>query len=250
MKRIVLTIGLLLLTVPAQAQIALRGTGKAGAATNGNNVTLTFDTTPNNPMTGDTVVICGGWSSSNGANPAAPTGGYTQLALEVTGTPTIKIGCWYKVMGGSPDTTVVGGGNGNSVDTTCYAAYVLRNVNATVSDATPTVGGPNSGAANPDPAAIVTTTANAWVIPYSISQVNDASITAPNTYINQINANGNDTNPSTCGMATKLVVAAGNEDPANWTNWGAGNNKSITLAIRLAASAVAPTQIGAFTVGP
>lgn len=213
--------------------IALRGTGKAGTATNGANVTLTFDVGGNAPQTGDVVILFGGWSSSNSnGNQGPSTGGYTQILKNITGVPLISVGCWYKVMGATPDTSVVCLGNGNSVDTTAYACYVLSGVDASVLDQTTTTNGPNSGAANPTPPAIVTQSNNAMVIVCSLSQVSDNSTTAPSNYINKIGANGNDTNPSTIGMATRLVSPAGTETPASWTTWSAGNNFSYTIAIK------------------
>jgi len=249
MKRAALLLFLLGCCVPTYGQITFRGTGKAGAANNGNNVTLTFDTGGNAPQTGDTVIVCGGWSSSNGANPGISTSGYNNIDLWTTDVPINKIGLWYKVMGATPDTTVVTLGSGNGVDTTGYAAYVLIGVDAAITDATTVRDTPGTGT-NPNPSPITTATNNALVIVCSNSQVNDASITAPSGYTNQVNANATDTNPGTIGMASINKATAGTETPATWTTWASGNNRSYTAAIKFAAGSTFRTQVGAFSVGP
>src|SRR3990167_5422020 len=168
--------------------IAIRGTNQAGSATNGGDVTLTFSTGAGAPLEGDVVVVFGGHGVTV-TTLAAPGTGYTQIGIHTGSAPIF--GAWYKVMGPTPDLSVVCSGGGNGSDGVAYCCWVFSGVDATILDQTTTTAGPTTST-NPDCASITTQTANAWVLAMAGSAVNDAAIVAPSGYSNGITDNGND----------------------------------------------------------
>src|SRR3990167_6697524 len=93
--------------------IAIRGTNQSGAATNGGDVTLTFSTGAGAPLEEEGGVVFGGHGVTV-TTLAAPGTGYTQIGIH-TGTAPI-CGAWYKVMGPTPDLSVVCSGGGHASD--------------------------------------------------------------------------------------------------------------------------------------
>jgi hypothetical protein len=219
--------------------IALRGTGKSGNATNGGDVTLTFDAGAGAPQTGDYVVVFGGHGTTvttllpPGA--AAPNDGtYTQVGIHTGSAPVF--GAWIKKMGATPDTQVVGSGGGNASDAVAYGAWVISGVDlSTPQDQTATTAGPTTST-NPNGASITTVTDNAWVLTMAGSVVNDGTPGTISGYTNQKNANATDTSPFTTSGMTKLVAAHGAEDPGAYSSWSSGAWYAITMALRPAAT--------------
>jgi len=201
------------------------GTNQTGTASNGGDVTLTFSTAP---IRGDVVYVWGGHgTNTNTIGPS--TAGYTAL-LSSTGS-ALKFGVWRKVMGATPDTTVVCQGGGNTADGVAYGSMVLRGVdNTTPEDATLTSA--TSTSTNPDSPSINVATAGAWVLSLAGSGVSDNAVTAPTNYINAVNANNADTSPITIGGANRANLSVGAEDPASWTAWTSGLWIAATVAVR------------------
>ena len=206
--------------------ISIVGTPQSGSAINGGNVTLTFDGTP---AQNDVVIVIGGSGTFRTPNPTAPGTGYTQIALDAS---TIYFGAWYKRLGASPDASVVCNGTGNVNDATSYVSYVLRGVDtSTALDATATTAGETTST-NPDAPSITTVTNGAWVIACAGSRINDASITAPSGYSNQVSATNTDAFSLSVSAATKEVTTAGAENPASFTTWSSAAWFAISNAIR------------------
>jgi hypothetical protein len=203
------------------------GGALAGAINNGGDVTLTF---PGGIAQDDVVVLVGG-HFARASTPIGPsTAGYTQRYLNTTTNPWF--GVWTKVMGASPDATVVGQGSGNAADSTAYACHVLRGVHTDILDQT--IAAANATSTNPDSPAVVTQTANAWVLSAAISIVNDGTITEPTNYVNKANANFNDTNAATIGIASREIASPASENPAAWTGWSSGAWWAVSVAIKAA----------------
>lgn len=215
--------------------ISLIGTPQSGSNTNGGDVTLTFDVAPSQ---NDVVVVFGGYETASAAI-GPSTAGYTNVVAQLTGTHGLSLD--YKVMGASPDTTVVCQGGGAAADAVVYVAYVLRGVDTgTVQDAAPTPTSASSGA--PDPLTITTVTDGAWVLAFAVSKVNDATPGTISGYSNHVSGNATDTNPYTAAGATKLVATAGAEDPGAWSSWASAGWRARTWAVRPAVLPTVTTQ--------
>jgi hypothetical protein len=197
------------------------------STTNGGNITLTF---PAGIAQGDVVILYGGHPFRSGAAIGPSTAGYTQIVLNNAAAP--GFGVWYKVMGSTPDTTVVGQGTGNALDATAYAAFILRGANtSSLFDQTTTTAGPTTST-NPDAPAITTQTNGAWVLDLAGSQVVDTSPGSVTGYSNANTASGNDSNDISIAGATKEVATAGTENPAAWSAWSSGAWFAVTVALK------------------
>lgn len=220
-----LTIALKPATAPEAPYLAFAG--QEADDINGVNVTITFTSTP---QEGDLVLVFGGHPHQAATNLGPSTAGYTAIATHTAAAP--NFGAWYKVMGSSPDTSVVCYGSGNALDGTAYACYVIRGADPdSPFDATATTAGPTTST-NPDPPSITTVTNNALVIAMSGSQVTDATPGTIASYHATISGTANDSNDITVGGAMRIKASFGTEDPGAWSTWSSGANYSITVAIR------------------
>lgn len=212
-----------------QAAITLvAGGALSAAANNGNDVTITF---PGGVLENDVVIMFGGHAFRSGSAIGPSTGGYTTEIDHNSEVPAL--GVWYKVMGATPDGDVVGQGTGNNADVTAYGIFILRGVDtASIFDQTTTTAGPTV-TANPNPPAIDTQTAGAWVIPIGAKEVFDNSIVAPSGYLNLVYNSKNDSNDYSTGGATLEIATPTTEDPPIFTSWAVTIAwYTVTLAIK------------------
>ena len=207
--------------------ITIVGTPQAGQAADAGDVTLVFDVAP---QENDVVVVFGG-PSIVGAS-AIVGGGYTAFTADGLQGNTRS---WYKVMGATPDTQVVGDGGADTRDGVAYIAYVLRGVDVTNVPDTTAIRNNASASSNPDPASITTVTDGAWVFAFASINIADATPGALSGYTGQAIATQADTfNVSVTGMY-KEVASAGAEDPPAYTGWLGSTWACNTVAIRPAA---------------
>ena len=230
--------------------IALRGTTKAGSATNGGDVTLTFDASPNNPQTGDIVLVFGGHGNDGASGGQGPnTAGYTQRQLRGT-TGNIVFGFWHKVMGATPDTNVVCEGGADTGDAVGYCAIVLdgSTVDAAIFDNADTVVDNSGAAAAINCGAITVNTVGAWVLAAAAGEVNDATPGVPTNYSQLAGpTNATDTDPCSTTVCFREMATTGSEDPGAFTGWANVSNVCYTVAIKPAAvSAEDPIGTGYF----
>lgn len=205
--------------------ISIVGVGQGGNNINGGDVTLTFNVAP---IAGDVVYVFGGHgAATNTIGPS--TAGYTALVSDTS--TTCKFGVWRKVMGSSPDTTVVCQGGGNAADAVAYCSLVLRGVDtSTPEDATTTTA--TGSSTNPDPPSITTVKSGAWVLALSSSVVNDTTPGTITNYVNTVSSTATDTNPFTTAGATRSIAAPGAENPAAWSTWSTGVWFAASVAVR------------------
>jgi len=225
--------------------IALVGTAQLSTKINGQDPTITFDVGPSED---DVVVVFGGHGKTE-TTLTAPGSGYTLIA-EHTGSAPI-FGAWYKVMGATPDTTVLCDGGGNAADAVVYCSYVFSGVDSTVLDQTTVTVGP-TGSSNPNCGSITTQTDNAWVLALAGSTRIDSAVGTPTGYSNLIDADRNDTEDITVAGCTKTVSTAGAEDPAAYPSWLNGTWFAITVALKEAGAAAANPKgpLGMPLIGP
>lgn len=210
--------------------ITIVGTPQSGTNSNGGDVTLTFDGTP---AQNDVVVVIGGNGDNDGAGAIGPsTAGYTQQALRYDANESFSYGVWTKVLGASPDATVVCQGSTDIAEATVYLSYVLRGVDTTTPmDATPTEFDDGT-TTTPDPPSITTVTDLAWVIAIAAHGWQDAPTGYPSGYINTVGAGALDSRRMGIGAATKEVTPAGAENPGTFTLSGSRDAYSMTVAMR------------------
>ncbi len=219
--------------------IALRGTPKTQNNNNGNDATLTQDVvTP--PLVNDIIIVCGGHANTDTAALALPIGNTSGNFIELganEGSGESIFGAWYQRMGATPDLSVVCDGGGNNADGVQYACWVISGVDTTTAlDAAATTAGPTTST-DPNPPAIITVTANAWVFAFAGSNNRDTSITVPTDYLNHLTDTRNETNDQTIAGARIIQVSPDTEDPPTWTGWSSGSWYAITAAFRPLAAA-------------
>lgn len=215
----------------AQAAIALRGTPKIGSASNGGDVTLTFDTGGSAPLQGDVVFLFGGRGNSSDAFAWGPiTSGYIAIAtIDSTGP---KFGVWYKVMGGTPDLTVQGEGGGDAATGVVYGAYVIdgSTIDPGIFDQTATSTGQVT--AVPNGPSIVTQTAGAWVITHAAASATDSTRGTVTNYTLIPGATVNESDDFVSEAAYRVISSPTTEDPPAWSSWASGTGGAITIALK------------------
>lgn len=184
------------------------------------------------PVTGDVVIVAGGHGASTAAL-AAPagdnSGAYTEIYSRTSGAPIC--GCWYQIMGSTPDSEVVCDGGGNADDAVGYVVYILRGVDTdNVLDAAAETFF-NAGI-NPDPPSITTVTDGALVLALANGDVNETGFDYPVGYTNQVARNGNDLQDFTVALGSKTVLNAGAENPSSYLLFSSSNALGATVAIR------------------
>lgn len=200
--------------------------GKCANALNGGDVTVDLTTLAggiaSSPSAGDIVLAFGAAHLSVGINTAGYTSIYADALMVVS----------YKIMGATPDTSVVGEGGGNANHCSVYGAMVFREVDPTTPmDATATSA--TGSTSNPNPPAITPTTNDAAVVIFATSNVFDASIAVPANYSGLVQSTGNDVNDMSGAAAYRLGRSAGvSEDPAAFGTWSLGNWIAVTVALR------------------
>jgi hypothetical protein len=219
--------------------LPLRGTAKFAGAADGLDITLTFDGGGSAPQTGDIVFLFGGRGNSSDAQAFGPiTAGYTACPMAAGANPIDstgpKFGVWYKVMGGTPDTSVQGEGGGNGVHGVAYGAFVLDG--SLVDPAIFDVNGQSTGQVTQVPNAPSITTVNpGWVIAFAASGTRDTTHGTVSGYTSI--AGGESTNETDdIGIEAWYIekLTPGAEDPPAWSAWSSGLGGGITIAIRQA----------------
>lgn len=211
-----------------------------GGAENSNEEGNAILTLPGGIATDDVVYVCGGWNAGLNGNPAVITAGYTELAdLAGPDTEIANFSANRKVMGATPDASVTCTADGGGVGGALWAAHVWRGADTTTPEDATTTTATGGNDANPVSPAIITATANAVVLSAGLGTVNDTTVTAPTSYINQIDRDIVALAPSTVGIASRSIVSPGSETPGAWTGFASTASDSwaaVSIAIRPAAT--------------
>lgn len=192
------------------------------------------------PSANDLVVVCVVVGSAAG-NPAlavtTPTG-YTALGQlnqsAVTADTSMNVS--WKIMGGTPDTTVTIPGSTNNAWGEAYSIQVFRGVDTTTPMDVSAVSAGGTATGRPDPAQIDFTTAGAWVVICGGgAAATGATYTAPANYTTDfVTAVGTDTTDAMVGSGYR-TDPSDPENPAGYTGGTTGANDSwtaYTLALR------------------
>lgn len=189
-----------------------------GASTNGGSVTLNFTA-----LKDDVVIVMGGTIYRNG---------YTQAGTSSTGWSVGAYASYgpsacvlWKVMGDTPDTSIVCNGSGNSNDSSAYVYYVLRGVDLNnIFDEY--IRGVSFGTStNPDNGPSYPNTVGAWIINFNASEVYDTSPGTVADFTNTVSATQTDTfgfTSAACTMVATATEVANGKDPGAWSSWASG----------------------------
>lgn len=203
---------------------------QVGFGTGATDITL-----PGTPTEGDLIIVYGGGDCNNaGNNIGVNTSGYTNIYRATDNIPNAVMA--YKVMGGTPDTTV----NVNPSDCdpnardTAWIIELWSNVDTnTPIDATATTA--DGGTGMPNSPSITTVTDGAFVITAGFLDDDDiaTAVTPPSGYSN---TTAEDSNGSPAGItimtASKEVVSASSENPGVFGGGGNDQWHAVTAALR------------------
>lgn len=191
------------------------------------------------------VVVCGFVGTANG-DPGVSTAGYTEeVDLWANDTRDSNMSVSWKLMGGTPDTSVSINGSGTTTNGSAAVVHVWRGVDQTtpLDAATTSITGTNAVA--PNSPAITTVTDGAVVLSAGLwtGAAADTSVTAPAGYTNQVDISIDPGSAVIAAVASKLIATAGTEDAAVWTGVTSSTSDSwaaVALAIRPATIVVPP----------
>ncbi|MEO0215666.1 MAG: hypothetical protein ABIL14_01445 [candidate division WOR-3 bacterium] len=221
----------------------------SGFASDGGDVTITL---PAGIQENDLVIV--GYSIGDGDNVdfdmALLTSGYTKVAdLFSDDTNDTNLGVFWKVMGATPDTSVVCDGQGGLNASVAGVCMVFRGVDTTTPmDVTPTTStGINTF--NPNPPAISWVTSGSWTVIVGAnghSRGSTGTYTFPTGYTTNALSRGADDNyDTTIGIGYNPNPALP-EDPGVMIHSGTDNGMfswcAVTLALR-PASGSAPVEL-------
>lgn len=209
----------------------ITGGSLTGTSVNGGDVLINF---PGGVQTGDVVYACTGVDGTV----ALSSNGYTELQTGTSTNYNAKV--WRKVMGASPDSSILFTGTGSATDGMAAVVYILRGVDTTSPEDATTPAATTGNSTNPDGPAITTVTRTAWVLSFASSDVNDTAVVEPTGYSGTLQATANDTRDSTTAVAYKQIDPAGVENPGAWTAWDTGTWVAITVAVRPAGFITVP----------
>lgn len=230
--------------VPASAAISFVG-GCEGSAISGGNVTLTL---PGGLAQSDFVIISYGIGDADGVDHdmAMVTAGYTEVAdLFADDAQDTNLGVFWKLMGGTPDTTAEVTGRGDANASVAAVCMVFRGVDTGTPFDVTTTTATALNTMHPDPPSIDLVTAAAWTVATGAGGhfANVTTATLPTNYTtNAVDANANDDSDVTIGIGYR-TDPADPENPGVITLSGADsvNNSwaAATLALRPASTTTA-----------
>jgi hypothetical protein len=209
-------------------------------AINGNGVTMVIP--PSSVQTGDVVILFGGKPGRASTSIGALGGlNYTQIFSTGANAKGPNFGAWFKIMGATPDSSIVALGSANASDGTAYGAYIFRGVSSVMFDvAHQSVIGNST---NPDPPSVITATNNAVVVAVAGSQVNDAAVYSILGYSDFRTATANDSLDITVLGNWASIAAAGSTDPGVFNAVATASWVSGTIVLKPATTPTVTTSV-------
>ena len=218
--------------------VGRNSSGFAGSTSATRSVSLTaltggVDTTA---RANDLVIVAFAVGSTTDRDLSLNTAGYTEITdiyIDTSNPVDGNLAVFYKVMGSTPDTTVVSNPTGSANDGGAMVVHVFRNVDLTNIFAGTTTSTTTQGITSPNPPAITTTVGDSVVM--AISGVFDANTT--NLSSTQLSGfttvSGSDTNSATLGAGFLTTATVGSVDPTSITGTLLSDSSiSVTLALR------------------
>ena len=191
-------------------------------------------------IAGDLVIVVTGWASAADGNPGVttPTDYTEEYDLYKSDTRDVNVSVNWKIMGGTPDTSVTVSGFNNAANGGATVVHVWRGADQTTPmDVAPPVGVTAGNASSPNSPAITPITAGTYVLTVGMGTGDATPLTktAPTGYGDAVSVAGTGSTMSAIANIASMAWSSGAEDPAAWTggetstsdSWAAG-----TLAIR------------------
>ena len=202
-------------------------------------------TLPGTPLEDDIVIVGIGHDVFR---PPITTSGYTNLYNRGSAT-NLGVDLGYKVMGGTPDSTVVFTNPDDTGRATAGVIQIWRGVDLSTPIDDPTATSATGTTGTPNPPSYTTITAGALRMAFGVLDDDDvaASVSAPSGYTNLL-AEETGTAPSgaTVMLASKEAGAPGAEDPAAFAG-GYDAWSAVHFALRPVASGGWTGKIIGFT---
>jgi len=190
------------------------------------------------PIQNDFVVVTRSWANNLDASMTTSSTGWTEVTeLYANDDNDTNLAVYYKVMGTTPDTSIVFNAHATTAESSAIVVQVFRGVDTTtpldVTSTTFTVA--NSGL--PDPASITPTTTNSIILVAGGSAHTDGTDTFTAGYLtNFLTVGANGTNDATAGMGY-VSWTSGAYNPAAFTASYANaqtrySAAAVTMALR------------------
>ena len=203
-------------------------------------------------LAGDLVVVtvCVGSAARTPTIAISTPTGYTPLTVQRTSLTSFdtNVQTCYKIMGGTPDTTVTIPPSGNNADGIAYAIQVFESVDATTPMDVAATYATGTGVNNrPDPAAIEPVTAGAWIVCCGGGAASAGGTLTASQLTDVMSANGSDTNDGTVCVGYYTAWTSGSFDPNVFGGGSVSANNSwgcSTLALRPAVVTVSHDSTG------
>lgn len=218
--------------------MAISFIGSAEAqAINGGNVTVTL---PGGMQTGDVVIatVSQGSTRTTAMTCTSSAGTtYTQLVTTLASSAvTSRFSVWRRIMPAAVETQILANGTGGSSDACAVVCQVFRGVDQTTpEDATAT--STNGSGTTPDSPSITVVKPGDAIISCVQSGISDTTVTAPSSFLNQVDINSADTLVTTAGMAWITHNSSAAFNPTSWSNFTSAAWTSATVALRQAVPA-------------
>src|SRR3989344_84627 len=243
---IFLVIGWIFGTGVLEAQAGLTFVGNNSATGNSASFTVALDALTGGIATsaaaGDLVIVADGWTGTTDGNPGVGTANYTEVAdLYSDDGFDANFSVNWKIMGGTPDTSVSCNGSGSTTLGAVCMVQVWRNAASTTPMDTAVVTSTLTNGAKPNCDSITPVTSGAVVICAVLATDDDntlPTVNAPTGYVNLVSAQVDPGSAISGGMSSKFWTS-GAEDPGALGNWDTTNTNSsanVTLAIQPAAT--------------
>lgn len=217
--------------------IAFLGLAEASAI-NGGSLTLNFPSSAQ--VAGAYVIVAYAVPQvpfTMGVTSSSTSDAYTSIAS--TTNTNLNFAVFRKFIAAG-ETQAICTGTGRSSDGDTAVCLIFSGVSTSAPESvTPTTA--TGASATPDSPSITVGSANNVVISAVAQAATDTTVTAPTSFVNQVDINANDTLDTTTGMANIVLTSSGAFNPASWTNFTAG------VAWTAASIAIAPSTVPTFT---
>ena len=224
--------------------IALRGTPTTGSAIDAGDITLSMPA----GLSENDVVYVGYALSQTAGSGGTSSAGWTQLSTNNDNTVRTQI--FRKVIGASPDASIVLTGNTGGTRSSSAIAIAFSGVDTSTPEDGVALVKATGASTNPDPGSATPNTTGAVAVIYAAINLIDTTGTgAPAGYSNFSQVSSNDNTDTTSYLAWKgSLTASTPEDPGAFTGVSSGNWAAWTIIVKPAGTSNTKRNFG-FIIG-